>query len=35
MIAIDTHFTVALVPFAGSCQVYGFNGRVMGVVEGA
>ena len=27
--------TVALVPYAGSRQVYGFNGRVMGALEGA
>jgi urease subunit beta len=27
--------TVALFPYAGSRQVYGFNGRVMGTVEGA
>ena len=26
--------TVALVPYAGSRQVYGFNGRVMGALEG-
>lgn len=25
--------TVALVPYAGSRQVYGFNGRVMGALE--
>lgn len=27
--------TVALVPYAGNRQVYGFNGRVMGALEGA
>jgi urease subunit beta len=27
--------TIALVPYAGSRQVYGFNGRVMGTLEGA
>jgi urease subunit beta len=27
--------TIALVPYAGSRQVYGFNGRVMGALDGA
>jgi urease subunit beta len=27
--------TIALVPYAGSRQVYGFNGRVMGAVNGS